>query len=111
MTTENRPYLDLPAPKEPPKPRQAASLIVLRDSPRGMEVLMIRRAVRPGDQNSGATVLPGGLLDASDRGHYERCNGLDDATAGTLTGLVDSVAAGAVTIRSAPGRPLTTTTR
>lgn len=33
--------------------------------------------------------------------------GLDDATAGTLTGLVDSVAAGAVTIRSAPGRPLT----
>ena len=87
MSTENRPYLDLPAPKEPPKPRAAASLIVLRDSPRGLEVLMIRRAERPGDQNSGATVFPGGLLDASDRGHYERCNGLDDATASARLGL------------------------
>ena len=90
MATENRPYLELPpqAPDAPPpKPRAAASLIVLRDSPRGMEVLMIRRAERPGDQNSGATVFPGGLLDASDRGHYERCNGLDDAAASARLGL------------------------
>ena len=35
MATENRPYLDLPAPVAPPKPRAAASLIVLRDSHRG----------------------------------------------------------------------------
>ena len=90
MATENRPYLELPpqAPDAPPpKPRAAASLIVLRDSPRGMEVLMIRRAERPGDKNSGATVFPGGLLDASDRGHYERCNGLDDAAASARLGL------------------------
>lgn len=73
--------------RAPAVPRQAASLIVLRDNPRGMEVLMIRRAERPGDQNSGATVFPGGLLDASDRGHYERCNGLDDATASARLGL------------------------
>ena len=67
--------------------RAAASLIVLRDSPRGPEVLLLRRADKPGDQNSGATVFPGGLLDASDRGHYQRCDGLDDAAASARLGL------------------------
>ena len=76
-----------PATAVPAVPRAAASLIVLRDAPRGMEVLMLRRADRPGDQNSGATVFPGGLLDKSDRGHYERCNGLDDAAASARLGL------------------------
>ncbi len=88
--TDNRPYLDLPAtPADapPPKPRSAATLIVLRDSPQGMQVLMARRAERANDQNSGAAVFPGGLLDASDRGHYERCNGLDDAAASARLGL------------------------
>ncbi len=86
----NRPYLDLPPPPAdapPPKSRTAATLIVLRDSPRGVEVLMARRAERPGDQNSGAAVFPGGLLDNSDRGHYERCNGLDDAAASARLGI------------------------
>jgi glyoxylase-like metal-dependent hydrolase (beta-lactamase superfamily II)/8-oxo-dGTP pyrophosphatase MutT (NUDIX family) len=73
--------------KAPAVPRQAASLIVLRDSPQGPEVLLLRRAERPGDQNSGATVFPGGLLDASDRGHYERCRGLTDAQASSRLGL------------------------
>lgn len=81
------PLPSAPADKPPPAPRAAASLIVLRDGPRGMEVLMLRRAERPGDQNSGATVFPGGLLDASDRGHYERCNGLDDAAASARLGI------------------------
>ena len=76
-----------PATAVPAVPRAAASLIVLRDAPRGMEVLMLRRADRPGDQNSGATVFPGGLLDKSDRGHYERCSGLDDAAASVRLGL------------------------
>lgn len=67
--------------------RAAASLIVLRDSPTGVQVLLLRRADKPGDQNSGATVFPGGLLDAADRGHYERCDGLDDAAASALLGL------------------------
>ena len=71
----------------PAVPRAAASLIVLRDAPRGVEVLMLRRADRPGDQNSGATVFPGGLLDKSDLGHYQRCVGIDDATASARMGL------------------------
>ncbi len=73
---------------KPVAPRAAASLIVLRDSPtRGLEVLLLRRADKPGDQNSGAAVFPGGLLDNSDRGHYERCDGQDDATASARLGL------------------------
>ena len=48
---------------------------------------MLRRADRPGDQNSGATVFPGGLLDATDRGHYGRCVGLDDQAASVRLGL------------------------
>ena len=71
----------------PAVPRAAASLIVLRDAPGGMQVLMLRRADRPGDQNSGATVFPGGLLDKSDLGHYHRCAGIDDATASARMGL------------------------
>lgn len=70
-----------------PVPRQAATLIVLRDSPRGVEVLMLKRAEKPGDQNSGAAVFPGGLLDKSDLGHYGRCRGMDDATASARMGL------------------------
>ena len=86
--TPAHPHLpSAPADAPPPVPRAAASLIVLRDAQRGMEVLMLRRADRPGDQNGGATVFPGGLLDKSDRGHYERCNGLDDAAASARLGI------------------------
>lgn len=77
----------LPPAAPPAKPRQAASLIVLRDAPGGPQVLLLRRAERPGDQNSGATVFPGGLLDASDRGHYERCQGVSDAELSARMGL------------------------
>ncbi len=75
------------APAAVAVPRHAASLIVLRDAPDGMQVLLLRRADRPGDQNSGATVFPGGLLDAADRGHYERCHGLDDGAASARLAL------------------------
>jgi glyoxylase-like metal-dependent hydrolase (beta-lactamase superfamily II)/8-oxo-dGTP pyrophosphatase MutT (NUDIX family) len=67
--------------------RQAASVIVLRDAPRGLEVLMLKRAEKPGDQNSGASVFPGGLLDKADAGHHELCSGLDDAAASARLGL------------------------
>ena len=85
----------LPPAAPPSAARAAASLIVLRDNPatgadgkpRGVEVLMLRRAERPGDQNSGAAVFPGGLLDTSDRGHYDRCTGMDDASASAQMGL------------------------
>lgn len=71
-----------------PTPRMAASVIVLRDSPRGLEVLMLRRAERASDHHqSGAAVFPGGLLDGHDRGRHGLCRGLDDATASARLGL------------------------
>ena len=61
--------------------RQSASLVVLRDGADGPEVLLLRRADKPNDQNSGASVFPGGLLDAHDRRLHVHCAGLDDAVA------------------------------
>jgi glyoxylase-like metal-dependent hydrolase (beta-lactamase superfamily II)/8-oxo-dGTP pyrophosphatase MutT (NUDIX family) len=60
--------------------RPSASLVVVRDGPRGIETLLLRRAER-GDQNSGAWVFPGGLVDAGDRAAHACCTGLDDAGA------------------------------
>jgi len=64
--------------------RQAATLIVLRDGAQGLEALLLRRADKPNDQNSGATVFPGGLLDAHDRHLHGCCAGIDDAAASAL---------------------------
>src|SRR5687768_6516860 len=75
------PPADSPPTAAPVRARAAASVIVLRDAPGGPQVLLLRRADRPGDQNSGAAVFPGGLLDAADRGHYARCSGLADPEA------------------------------
>jgi 8-oxo-dGTP pyrophosphatase MutT (NUDIX family) len=71
-----------PGGQPSPRPiRQSASLAVLRDGPDGLEVLLLRRADKPNDQNSGASVFPGGLLDAHDRHLHASCAGLDDAAA------------------------------
>jgi 8-oxo-dGTP pyrophosphatase MutT (NUDIX family) len=61
--------------------RSAATLIVLRDASHGLEVLMLRRAEKANDQNSGASVFPGGVIDAHDRGLHVHCGGLDDKAA------------------------------
>lgn len=89
----------LTAPTPPPA-RAAASLIVLRDASDasdrsdapdaldgGPQVLMLRRAEKPGDQNSGAVVFPGGLLEAADRAADLPCDGLDDARASQRLGV------------------------
>lgn len=72
-----------------PEPRPSASVIVLRDSPAGLQVLMLRRAEKPNDQNSGAAVFPGGLLDAQDSqpAAHACVQGLDDAAASARLGL------------------------
>ena len=67
-------------------PRAAATIVVVRDAPAGMEVLLCRRAER-GDHNSGAWVFPGGLVDAGDRQAHACCAGLDDAAASRCRGL------------------------
>ncbi|EHR69650.1 Zn-dependent hydrolase, glyoxylase [Burkholderiales bacterium JOSHI_001] len=77
----------IPRPHVNPVPRFSASVVVLRDGAAGLEVLMLRRAERANDQNSGAAVFPGGLLDAQDSLHHALCSGLDDTQASRRLGL------------------------
>lgn len=79
MNTQNNETPQKPAAARPV--RNAATLIVLRDGARGLEVLMLRRAEKANDQNSGASVFPGGVIDAHDRGLHGHCSGMDDKTA------------------------------
>lgn len=68
--------------------RPAASVLVLRDGPRGIEVLLMRRPERgDNDFRSGACVFPGGVLDAADREAWRCCLGQDDAQASARLGL------------------------
>ena len=68
--------------------RKAASVIVVRDrAPGEVEILMMRRADRPGDFRSGAVVFPGGVLDARDREAHAHCVGWNDAQASQRMGL------------------------
>ncbi len=66
----------------PTDARQAASLLLLRDASAGggLEVLMLRRSERGGDQNSGAVVFPGGVVDVRDRLAHGHCVGADDGS-------------------------------
>ncbi|MET3184185.1 UNVERIFIED_ORG: 8-oxo-dGTP pyrophosphatase MutT (NUDIX family) [Variovorax guangxiensis] len=85
MTARSPDASSLPASPRPV--RMAATLIVLRDGSDGLEVLMLRRAEKADDQNSGASVFPGGVIDAHDRGLHESCSGLDDGAASARLGL------------------------
>ncbi|MBK6472245.1 MAG: MBL fold metallo-hydrolase [Betaproteobacteria bacterium] len=67
--------------------RAAASLLLLRDGAAGLEVLMMVRPEREGDQRGGAAVFPGGVLDARDRAAHGACLGDDDATFSRRLGL------------------------
>ena len=75
----------MPSPGARP-PRASATLVVVRDSPTGIEVLLSRRAER-GDHNSGAWVFPGGIVDAGDALAQACCAGVDDAAANERLGL------------------------
>jgi recombination protein RecT len=67
--------------RKPAEPRPAATLLLLRDSPAGIEVLMTRRSENASFAAS-AYVFPGGVIDAEDalaHGHSSRRPGQDDA--------------------------------
>lgn len=61
-----RPHLRLHPPHEPPVPRPAATVVLVRDGTRGLEVLMTRRSAHARFA-PGAYVFPGGAIDADDR--------------------------------------------
>lgn len=71
----------------PAAPRLAATVVVARDAPLGLEILMLRRT-ESRDHTSGAWVFPGGLLDAAnDRRGHEFCVGIDDREASARLGV------------------------
>jgi len=72
------------AAERPPRP--AATIVVLRDGVRGIEVLLSRRAER-GDHNSGAWVFPGGIVERGDALAHAACDGLSDEDASRRLGL------------------------
>lgn len=53
-------------PVEAPEARPAAVALALFEDRHGLELLLIRRAERPGDPWSGQIALPGGRRDAAD---------------------------------------------
>ena len=67
----------------------AATVLVLRDSKQGMEVLMVKRSKRPPFGN--LYVFPGGKIDdhdhSSDYDNY--CDRLDDISASDKLGIKD----------------------
>ncbi len=67
--------------------RDAATVLLVRDGDRGLEVAMLRRRLESGFV-PGAYLFPGGALDAEDRDPRwaARCDGHDDATASTTLG-------------------------
>ncbi|MFY9328712.1 MAG: MBL fold metallo-hydrolase, partial [Georgfuchsia sp.] len=67
--------------------RNAATLLVVRDAPVGMEVLMLQRPERAQDLFRGAYVFPGGVVEDNDRGLYQFCVGIDDGAASRRLGL------------------------
>ena len=67
--------------------RRAATVVVLRESAAGMQVLLMRRNARAGDIHSGACVFPGGLVDAADEEAHAFCTGLNDTEASARMGL------------------------
>ena len=71
----------------PAVPRRAATLVLVRDSAEGVEVLMLRRVDRVDDRSSGAHVFPGGTLDAADAEAHASCAGLDDVQASARLGV------------------------
>jgi glyoxylase-like metal-dependent hydrolase (beta-lactamase superfamily II)/8-oxo-dGTP pyrophosphatase MutT (NUDIX family) len=84
MNAHDAAPLDITAAGRPVRP--AATLVVVRDAPGGMQVLLLCRAER-GDHNSGAWVFPGGTVDTSDRQWHAHCTGSDDAAISHRLGL------------------------
>jgi 8-oxo-dGTP pyrophosphatase MutT (NUDIX family) len=58
--------LDLKMDREGPPPRDAATLLLVRDTPSGIEVFCVERHKKSGFMG-GAIVFPGGKLDDADR--------------------------------------------
>lgn len=62
-------------------PHPSGTVVALRDGSRGLEVLLLQRARRPGDTGEAAWVFPGGKVEDADR------SGEDEATHARLAAV------------------------
>ena len=72
------------------KPVPAATILLLRNSPRGLETFMVVRHHQI-DFASGALVFPGGKIDPGDfdvRSHCDATDSIDDMTLGMMVGAI-----------------------
>jgi 8-oxo-dGTP pyrophosphatase MutT (NUDIX family) len=67
-------------------PRPAATVLTIRDTPKGYEILMLRRNLRS-DFVGGAHVFPGGAVDETDAEAHDLVVGLDDVAASRRLGV------------------------
>jgi glyoxylase-like metal-dependent hydrolase (beta-lactamase superfamily II)/8-oxo-dGTP pyrophosphatase MutT (NUDIX family) len=68
--------------------RASATLVVVRDAPAGIEVLLLQRAENSDDRYGGAWVFPGGVVDARDSDCRAVVGaGIDDAAASARLGI------------------------
>ena len=76
------------AERKPVIPQPAATVTLVRDAPRGLEVLMLQRSLDLAFM-PGVHVFPGGALDAADNSPalHALCAGLDDAAASRTLGV------------------------
>ncbi len=73
----------------PAEPRDAATVILLREAAGGFEIFMVKRHAKSGFM-AGAYVFPGGTLDDADHG-WARVSGRDGVQAAALLGELDPV--------------------
>ena len=91
------------ATQKPATPMPSATVTIVRDAPRGIEVLMMKRNLKSGFV-PGMYVFPGGGLDDTDLlfKNNKLCNCLDDASASRALGLAcDGLAYWVAAIREA----------
>ncbi len=89
--------------QQPAAPMPSATVTIVRDAPRGIEVLMMRRNLQSGFV-PGMYVFPGGGLDDTDLSfkNNDLCKCFDDVSASALLGVAgDGLAYWAAAIREA----------
>lgn len=99
----------LHAQREPAVPRPAATVLLLRDAPAGVEVLMTRRSPNASFA-PGAYVFPGGGIDAADRAAHALAAHRPGQDAERLTQAIAAIREsfeelGLLIARHADGRP------
>jgi recombination protein RecT len=104
-----RPSQLLHAQRDPVTPRPAATVLLLRDGPQGVEVLMTRRSATASFA-PGAYVFPGGGIDAADREAHafaaRRPTQVDERLTQAIAAIRESFEElGVLLARHADGRP------